>query len=767
MMRFCDMRRFDPVRENLLAHPSPIMKRRFPLFACSALAAAAISPLLSAQGTIQSWVGDAGYQFLGYDVAAVGDINGDGYADVLMGGPGDNGFGQSSGIARLYSGADGSQLWSWNGAAGQDELGRCVSGAGDVNNDGVPDLIICSPKADFNGQGSGRARVYSGANFSLLYTIDGAAAKDFMGFAAAALGDVNFDGYDDFAIGASQFDDDVAFPGPGVGYVNVYSGRTGAMLYQFTGAHNTAFMGHALGTAGDVNGDGAADILVGAYGEDQGAKNSGRVYLFSGADGSTLYTWDGDNIADKLGISVEGAGDVNNDGVRDIIAGGHHSNTSGAKAGLARVFSGADGSILYTWYGDNPDDLFGMSVAGGQDLDSDGYDDLLVGIRHDDSFGDNSGAARAYSGIDGSEIWTAKGFAQDDLFGHAVAMSPDISGDGVPDVIVGGIQYNNGPGPGNGIVHALDPTTGPPPPPLPYPNLPGSFISIATGLSDGFEVHAGTIPGHLAINELSVVTRMYDPNAWCNIGQNGACTGGVSGIGPRNGIYDLEMGAVPGSAAGTTVACGLIYGLNGGGSTAFELDFWVYNFGEEPDNDDGVWVSDNGIDWEKVGAGWSGRPVDQWTHATGIDLGSTSVDISGDFYLLFAQTDNFPVGELDGILIDDITITPVIGGGYQISDFTPGTAGGVNTIMLDGGTPGVASTFAYDFRLGSTPIPGCPGLTVDLKKPRVLGSAIADGTGHAEFSAFVPPAASGVQIYLQAVELSTCQVADVYGFMFP
>jgi hypothetical protein len=743
------------------------MNRRLPLFACSALAAAAISPLLAAQGTIQTWTGDARYQFLGYDVAAVGDVDGDGYADVLAGAPGDNGFGQSSGLARLFSGADGSQIWAWNGAAGQDELGHCVSGAGDVNNDGVPDVIICSPRADFNGQGSGRARVYSGANFSLLHTIDGAAAKDFMGFSAAALGDVDYDGYDDFVIGAAQYDDDVAFPGPGIGYANVYSGRTGALIYQFTGGHNTAFMGHAVGTAGDVNGDGAADILVGAYGEDFGGNNTGRVFLFSGADGSTLYTWDGDNVGDKLGISVEGAGDVNNDGVLDIIAGGHHSNTAGTKAGMARVYSGADGSTLYTWYGDNPEDLFGMSVAGGQDLNSDGYADLLVGIRHDDSFGDNSGAARAYSGIDGSEMWTAKGFAQDDLFGHAVAMSPDISGDGIADVIVGGIQYNDGPGPGNGIVHALDPTTGPPPPPPPYPNLPGSFISIASGMSDDFEGHAGSLPGHMAINELSVVTRTYDGNAWCNIGQNGSCTGGNSGIGPHGGNYGLEMGAVPGYGGTTTLACGLVYGLNGGGSTAYELDFWVYNFGDEPDNDDGIWVSSNGQDWEQVGGGWSGRPLNQWTHAMGVDLGSSSVDISGDFYLLFAQSDNLAIGEGDGILIDDITISPTTGGGYRISDLTPGTAGGVNTIVLDGGTPGVASTFAYSVRLGSTAIPGCGGLTVDLKRPTVLGSAVSDGTGHAEFSAFVPPFASGLRVYLQAVELSTCQVADVYTHIFP
>ncbi|MAW61952.1 MAG: hypothetical protein CMJ94_14135 [Planctomycetes bacterium] len=742
------------------------MTRRFPLFAVGAFAASAWTTPLLAQGEIHTWVGDARYQFLGHDVDAVGDVNGDGYADVLAGLPGDNGFGQSSGLARLFSGADGSQLWAWNGTAGQDELGHCVSSAGDVNNDGVPDLIICAPKADFGGQGSGRVRVYSGNGYGLLHTFDGAANKDFLGWAASELGDVNYDGFDDIVIGASRFDDDSIATGPGDGYANVYDGRTGALIYQWVGPHNNAFLGHAVGGPGDVNLDGAADILVGSYGEDVGGNNTGQVTLYSGADGSIIYQWNGDNPSDKLGISVDGAGDVNNDGYPDIIAGGYQADNNGTNSGMARVYSGADGSVLYTWYGDNAEDLFGQSVSGGQDLNGDGHDDLLVGIRHEDSFGDNSGAARAFSGADGSVLWTAYGYADNDLFGHAVDMSPDINGDGVPDVIVGGIQYNDGPGPGNGIVLALDPTTGPPPPPLPYPNLPSSFVAIGAGYSDGFEGHAGTPPSHFGINELAAVTRDPDINAWCNIGQNGSCTGGISGVGPRTGSYDLELGATPGFDGSNTLATGLVLGLNGGGSTAYELDFYLYNFGEEPDTDDGVYVSTDGYDWQPVLGGWSSRPVGQWIHITGVDLGSTSIDISGDFYLLFAQTDNFPVGEDDGILIDDINIVPAVSG-YQITSISPGTAGAANTIQVEGATPGVDSTFAYSVRLGSTPVPGCAGLTVDLKLPTILGNDTADAAGNASFTAFVPPFASGVTVYLQAGELSTCQVTPLYTHVFP
>lgn len=742
------------------------MTRRLPLIAAGALLSAVWTPSLFAQDVIHTWIGDARYQFLGHDVADVGDINGDGYADVLAGLPGDNTFGQDSGLARLYSGRDGAQLWAWNGSVGQDELGQAVSSAGDVNGDGVNDLIICAHKADFNGNGSGRARVYSGANFSLLHSFDGAASKDFFGFAASEVGDLNFDGRSEFIIGASRYDDDSIATGPGDGYANVYDGLTGALIYQVVGPHNNAFTGHAVGGPGDVNGDGAADFLVGSYGEDIGANNSGQVTLYSGIDGSILYVWNGDNSSDKLGISVDGAGDVNGDGVPDIIAGGHHADNNGKDSGMARVFSGADGSILYTWYGDDPEDLFGMTVSGGHDLNGDGFADVVVGIRHDDTWGDNSGAARCYSGFDGSELWTAYGYADDDMFGFAVAVSEDINGDGVADVIVGGTQYNNGPGPGNGTVQALDPTKGPPPPPARYPELPSTFLALGSGYSESFETHAGSPPSYFGINELNAVSRDYDPNAWCNIGQNGSCSGGNSGVGPRTGSYDLEMGAVPGFDGSTTLATGLVIGLNGGGSTAWELDFYVYNFGEEPDNDDGVYVSIDGLNWEAVSGGWSGRPLNQWSHVSGIDLSATSVDISGDFYLLFAQTDNFPVGEDDGILIDDITIAPT-SSGYSIVSLTPGTAGTANTINVEGATPGAASTFAYSGLLGSTPVPGCTGLTSDLKRPTVLGSANADASGNAAFSAFVPPFATGVTVYIQAAELSTCQITPVYTHTFP
>ncbi len=742
------------------------MKIRYPIAVAGlfTLGLAATSP---AQGVIHQWFGDARYDGLGRAVADVGDVNGDGSDDILVGAPLEDTNGTDAGLVRLYSGSSGSILREWNGWAGQDNLGFAVASCGDVNGDGTPDMMISGYRADFAGSGAGRVQIISGSNWSLIRTHDGLAAKDFFGYDVTGLGDINGDFYDDYAITAIQYDFDSISPGPGVGYVKVYSGLTGTEIYHLAGTANKDWFGCSISDVGDMDGDGRPDILIGSYGKDPaGMGKAGEVHVYSGATGSLLMSWGGDVANDKLGIDVEGAGDVNGDGVPDVIAGAHHNDQNGNNCGMARVYSGADGSTLYTWYGDDAEDLFGMSVAGGGDMDGDGFDDLLVGIRHDDTNGDNSGAARAFSGVDGSVIWTAYGSAGDDLLGFAVAVTGDINGDGIDDCVLGGSQYNNGPGPGNGVVQAIDPTDLPPPPPPPYPNLPSTFVALGSGYADNFDGHAGAPPSHFGINQLHGLLRTDDPNAWCNIGQNGACTGGSSGIGPFSGSFDLEMGAAPGSAGSYAVANGLVIGLDGGGSSNWELDFMVYNFGEEQDDDDGVFVSTDAINWERVGSGWFNLPVNTWTHVTGVALDSTTVDVSGQFYLLIAQTDNVELGGGDGVLVDDLNIAPY-SAGYQLTQITPGTAGTVNTIEVEGGTPGQNTTFAYALLTGSFAVPGCAGLSVDLNWPTVIGSATADASGHAEFSMMVPGVASGLTAHVQAVELSTCQKTNLYTITFP
>ena len=370
----------------------------------------------------------AGDQF-GRVVSGAGDVNGDGVNDVIVGADDDNN-GRDSGSARVLSGSDGSVLYSFEGESRMDYFGFSVSGAGDVNGDGFDDLIVGALGVGDDTARRGCAWVYSGVDGSILYKFDGDGFDDRLGRSVSGAGDVYGDGFDDVIVGAVGENNNS-------GSVRVYSGVDGSVLYKFDGDSPDDNFGNSVSDAGDVNGDGFADLIVGTIGDDNNGAESGGARVLSGFDGSVLYNFDGDSPWDRFGVSVSGAGDVNGDGFDDLIVGANGDSNKGQTSGSARVFSGVDGSILYTFNGDSIQSSLGGSVSGAGDVNGDGFDDLIVGAIGIRNNGFQSGGVRMFSGVDGSIVHSFDGDSVFDAFGTSVSGVGDVNDDGIPDFIVG------------------------------------------------------------------------------------------------------------------------------------------------------------------------------------------------------------------------------------------------------------------------------------------------------------------------------------------
>ncbi len=385
------------------------------------------------QSVLFDWTGDSAVDEFGRSVSSAGDVNGDGFPDLIVGADGDDNNGTGSGSARVFSGLDGSILYTFDGDSPSDRFGFSVSGAGDVDGDGLDDLIVGAFQDDNHGSNSGSARVLSGLDGGILHAFDGDSPNDLFGLAVSGAGDVNGDGFDDLIVGAYHDDNN----GTSSGSARVFSGVDGSVLHTFDGDSAGDSFGYRVSGAGDVNGDGFDDLVVGAFEDDNNGTGSGSARVFSGVNGSILHTFDGDSPGDFFGWSVSGAGDVNADGFDDVVVGAPQDDNNGFSSGSARIFSGVDGSILYTFAGDSEQDFFGGSVSGAGDVNGDGFDDLVVGAGGDDNNGQLSGSARVFSGVDGSILYTLDGDSVDDQLGRSVSGAGDVNGDGFDDLIVG------------------------------------------------------------------------------------------------------------------------------------------------------------------------------------------------------------------------------------------------------------------------------------------------------------------------------------------
>ncbi|MBE0625934.1 MAG: FG-GAP repeat protein [Burkholderiales bacterium] len=398
--------------------------------------------------------GEYAYDNSGFAMRGAADVNGDGYADLIIGA-------QFSSLNGLYSGTsyvvygkgtafdpelplrslDGSNGMRLFGVAENDSSGFSVSGAGDMNGDGFGDVLVGAMYSNPNGTHSGAAYVVFGTGFqpdlrlSALdgangFRLDGAAANDLAGISVAGAGDVNGDGYADVLVGSYHQPAGAAYLvyGKAAGFAaNIQlSALDGSDGYRIDGeyAHDNA--GQRVSAAGDINGDGYADFIIGAPGDWRTAPHitanyvvfgkpadAGATLSLSSLNGSNGFKIPGIASADGTGFGISSAGDVNGDGFGDLIVGAYNAKLDGVVTGESYVVFGRagdfsavldlsllDGSNGFRIGGAAADSVTGYSVSAAGDFNGDGYGDLIIGA----------------PGVYASESWSGESYV---VFGKA------------------------------------------------------------------------------------------------------------------------------------------------------------------------------------------------------------------------------------------------------------------------------------------------------------------------------------------------------------
>jgi FG-GAP repeat/FG-GAP-like repeat len=300
---------------------------------------------------------------LGSGIEAAGDVNGDGIPDVIGSAPGID-------TAYVYSGRDGHVLLTLHGETKGDSFGEHVASAGDIDGDGYSDVIIGAPANSGGGKGAGRAYVYSGKDGHLLLTLTGQRAGDALGSTVAGYSDAK---HRFLVVGA---------PGAGAhrrGRVYVYKDLSAHPAFVIDPDPTGVALGYMfVSVLGDVDGDGVPDIFASDWSDASRGPGTGKTYVYSGRTGKRLYTFRGDTAGEGFGTTHSTAGDVNGDGRADIIVGSWQYGVAAPSGGRAYLFDGRTGGRLRTYTCKIVGDTFGFDAVGMGTLDDQGQSELLV-----------------------------------------------------------------------------------------------------------------------------------------------------------------------------------------------------------------------------------------------------------------------------------------------------------------------------------------------------------------------------------------------------
>ena len=412
------------------------------------LACCLMSPLVLAGDQLLEVLGTSNAE-MGSSIG-IGDFNGDGIEDIAAAAPEDESLTAFGGAVYLWNGADGSELDRLASFI-PDGYAISVDAISDLNGDGRDEVLVGAWLADGNGTNAGRVYVHSGADGSVLDSLQGPLAGGVFGRDLTRMGDVNADGVEDFVVGA---------PNEQGGVVYCYSGANRSLLWQASGTPGNSWpLGRLIACVGDVNNDGVADLGSGRRGESTAAQSAGRATIFSGTDGAILHEFYGDAAHDYCGEAISSAGDLNGDGFGDIAVGYSGVDQPVSLAGLVRIHSGADGSVLREYSG-WADDMLPSALASCGDVNGDGVPDLAMTSPRSDLGAELAGTVRVHSGLDGTLLqlfWPENGRE----FGNCLTTMADRDGDGARELVVGfpGRVGNFGAVTGSVRVYSTRPST--------------------------------------------------------------------------------------------------------------------------------------------------------------------------------------------------------------------------------------------------------------------------------------------------------------------
>jgi len=390
--------------------------------------------------------------------STAGDVNGDGFSDAIIGAPNfDNGQ-TDEGRTYVYlgsvSGLSVTSNWITESNQADAYFGTSVFTAGDVNGDGYSDVIVGSPDYDNGESNEGKAFVYYGSSSGLSVTVNWTAESDQvdakLGISVSTVGDVNGDGFSDIIVGAYWYDNGETNEGRAFVYFGSATGLSSSSDWIAESNQANSYFGYNVSIAGDVNGDGYSDVIIGAYLFDNGESNEGRVFVYhgssSGLGDNVKWTFSSNQLSANLGCSVSSAGDVNGDGYSDVIIGAYLYDIGYTDCGKTFVFYGSalglsTNQINWSAVGNQANVWFGYSVSAAGDVNGDGYSDVIIGAPNYYFYTNYAGRAYVYygsaTGLSSIENWTIYNYTSYANFGYSVSTAGDVNGDGYSDVIVG------------------------------------------------------------------------------------------------------------------------------------------------------------------------------------------------------------------------------------------------------------------------------------------------------------------------------------------